>query len=267
MKADIIAHLSSCHPWAKHIHYFPSIDSTNNEAKRMALNGAPHGTVLIADHQTGGRGRMGRSFHSPAGKGLYLSVILRPECCISEVMHLTCAAGIAAHNAICQAAGVVPGIKWINDLVFDQKKLGGILAEPFVQSADGRISFVIIGIGINCNHQIRDFPAELQEIATSLSLITGQPTDRSKLVAELIRSLEEMSRALLTEKKPMMERYRKICITLGKEVSVHRFQEVRHGVAVDLDDDGGLMVRFPDGHMETVNSGEASVRGMYGYIS
>ena len=179
MKADIITHLSSRHPWAEHIHYCSSIDSTNNEAKRMALNGAPHGTVLIADHQTGGRGRMGRSFHSPVGKGLYLSVILRPECCISEVMHLTCAAGIAAHDAICQAAGVVPGIKWINDLVFDQKKLGGILAEPFVQSSDGKISFLVIGIGISWLMTSKD----RINSAASLLRSAGRPVIMAREVA------------------------------------------------------------------------------------
>ena len=265
MKSSILSHLSSRHPWAGRIHHFPTIDATNNEAKRMALDGAPQGTVLIADHQTGGRGRMGRSFHSPIGKGLYLSVILRPECHINQLMHLTCAAGVATCDAVCRASRVAPQIKWINDLVFDQKKLGGILAEPFIQG-NGQVSFVVIGIGINCGHEIWDFPPELQDMATSLSMITGQPADRSLLAAELIRSLEEMSRVLLTEKGPIMDRYRRLCITLGKEVSVHRFEEVRHGTAMDLDDDGGLVVRFPDGHTETISSGEASVRGMYGYI-
>ena len=265
MNTEIITHLSPRHPWANQIHYFDSIDSTSNKAKELALAGAPHGTVVIADHQTGGRGRLGRSFHSPAGCGLYLSVILRPDCHITDAMHLTCAAGVAAQETISRAVGVFPQIKWINDLVFDRQKLGGILAEPIVRH-DGRIDFVILGIGINCNHKLLDFPPELQDMATSLFMITGQPTDRSRLAAELIRELEKMSQEFLTHKADMMDRYRKNCVTLGKEISVHRFEEVRHGVAVDLDDEGGLVVRFPDGHLETVNAGEVSIRGMYGYV-
>lgn len=266
MKTEIITHLSSRHPWARSIHYFDTIDSTSNKAKELARGGAPHGTVVIADHQTGGRGRLGRSFHSPAGCGLYLSVILRPDCMLEEAMHLTCAAGVAAQEAISRAAGVHSQIKWINDLVFDRQKLGGILTEPFIHLTNGRISYVIIGIGINCNHRIWDFPPELRDMATSLAMVTGSPVDRSRLAAELIRSLEVMGRELLTGKADIMDRYRKSCVTLGKEISVHRFEEVRHGVAVDLEDNGGLVVRFPDGHLETVNAGEVSIRGMYGYV-
>lgn len=266
MKQNILQNLSSRHPWAGNIHYFDTIGSTNDEAKRLALHGAPHGTIVIADHQTGGRGRMGRSFHSPAGTGIYLSAILRPDCSMTDAMHLTCAAGVATHDAISCAAGVSPQIKWINDLVFGHQKLGGILAEPFIHLPNRRIDFVIVGIGINCNHRTWDFPPELRDMATSLAMITGQSVDRSQLAAELIRSLEIMSRELLTEKTAIMDRYRKNCITLGKEISVHRFDEVLHGVAMDLDADGGLVVRFDDGHTETVNAGEVSIRGMYGYV-
>jgi len=267
VKTEIITHLSSRHPWAKQIHYFSTIDSTNNEAKRMALNGAPHGTVVIADHQTGGRGRMGRSFHSPAGCGLYLSVVLRPDCHMTDAMHLTCAAGVAAHNAVLRATDVSPQIKWINDLVYGQKKLGGILAEPFIHLHNRKINFLIVGIGINCNHHIWDFPQELRDMAISLSMITGHPIDRNKLTAELIRSLEIMSRSLLSEKTAIMQYYRSNCITLGKEVSIHRFEEVRHGTAVSIDDEGALLVRFPDGHTEAIAAGEVSIRGMYGYVN
>lgn len=265
-KQDILAHLPPGFPWADRIHYYDTVDSTNTQAKKLAAAGAPHGTVLIAGHQTGGRGRMGRSFHSPAGLGLYFSVILRPDCPVTEAMHLTCAAGVAALDAVLCTTGVLPQLKWINDLVFEGKKLGGILAEPVIEAQSGRISFVIVGIGINCGHEAGDFPPELQSIAISLSMITGQSTNRSQLAAELIRSLEVMSRELLTEKASIMERYRKNCVTLGKEISVHRFDEVRHGAAVDLDADGGLVVRFRDGHTETVSAGEVSVRGMYGYV-
>ena len=265
MKQKILSHLSRNHPWAELIFYFDSIDSTNTYAKQLAAEGAPHGTVLIAGHQTGGRGRMGRSFHSPAGLGIYLSVILRPDCAPAQLMHLTCAAAVAMCDAVETAAGFRPGIKWTNDLVFGQRKLGGILTELSL-NAGGAVNYAIVGIGINCLHTQSDFPEELRDMAGSLSMITAAPVDTAQVAAAMIRALEAMSHALLSEKAAVMERYRSDCVTLGKEVSVHRFDEVRHGTAIGVDEDGGLTVRFCDGHVETVAAGEVSIRGMYGYV-
>lgn len=254
------------HPWFNSILYFDTIDSTNTHAKTLAAAGAPHGTVLIADTQTGGRGRMGRSFHSPAGTGIYLSVILRPNCPPAELMHLTCAAGCAMCDAVEKTAGSRPGIKWINDLVWKTRKLGGILAELSVDPKTGLISYAVVGIGINCGQNTRDFPPEIQDIATSLSIITGNTVDRSQLAAAMIEALFTMNESLLTKKESIMAQYRTDCVTLGKEVCVHRFEEVRHGTAVDVDTDGGLVVQFADGHRENVSAGEVSIRGMYGYV-
>lgn len=264
MKQRILDHLPRNHPWAGNIHYFDTIDSTNTEAKRLAAAGAPHGTVLIAGHQTGGRGRMGRSFHSPAGLGIYLSVILRPECAPGDLMHLTCAAAVAMCDAVENAAGFRPGIKWTNDLVYGKRKLGGILTELAFGSS-GRVDYAVIGIGINCRHGLIDFPEEIRKIAGSLSMAAAAPVDTARVAAAMIMALHTMDHDLLTQKSALMDRYRADCITLGREISVHRFDEIRHGTAVDLDDDGGLVVRFSDGHTETVSSGEVSVRGMYGY--
>ena len=263
MKTQILSALSS-HPWAKQIHWFDTIDSTNTEAKRMAANGAPHGTVLIADRQTGGRGRMGRSFHSPAGTGLYLSVLLRPQCPAEKLMHLTCATAVAACDALEQAAGLRPGIKWTNDLVVDGKKLGGILTELSLDK-DGKAPWAVIGIGINCGQQAEDFPADIRDIATSLALCTGKSIDRAAVAASLIASVHDMSRQL-HDSASMLARYREDCITLGQVISLVRGEEIRHGKALDVDAQGALLVQFPDGHTEAVNSGEVSVRGMYGYV-
>lgn len=264
MIQSILTHLHPDHPWAKHIHYFNSIGSTNDEAKRLALEGAPSGTVVIANQQTGGRGRLGRSFHSPAGLGIYLSVILRPDCAPSDLMHLTCAAAVAMCDAVETAVGFRPGIKWTNDLVFGTQKLGGILTELSLD-VRGMINYAVVGIGINCRHTAEDFPQELQNMAGSLSMVTGKPVNPERMAAAMIAALETMRRELLTEKSAIMERYRTNCVTIGKEVSIHRFEEVRHGTAVGVDDDGGLLVRFPDGHTETITAGEVSIRGMYGY--
>lgn len=258
--------LPKSHPWAESILCFDTIDSTNTHAKALASAGAPHGTVLLANHQTGGRGRLGRRFHSPAGSGMYLSVILRPNCPPAELMHLTCAAGCAMCDAVEETAGIRPGIKWINDLVWNKQKLGGILAELSINPNNGLVDYAIVGIGINCTQKTADFPSEIREIATSLHMITGRIIDRNRLAAAMILSLFRMSETLLREKHAIMAHYRADCVTLGKEVCVHRFDEICHGTAVNTDDDGALVVRFADGHHETISAGEVSIRGMYGYV-
>ena len=231
----------------------------------MAQAGAPHGTVLIASHQTGGRGRMGRSFSSPEGKGIYLSVILRPECSAQELMHLTCATAVAMCDAVEEAAGYRPGVKWINDLVFDGKKLGGILTELSVEPGGGRVQYAVIGIGINCSQNREDFPADIQNMATSLQMVTGKELRQDRLAAAMIHDLWKMDASLLTQRAAIMDAYRKDCITLGRSVVVLRASEKRYGTAIDIDEDGTLQVTFEDGTTQAVNSGEVSVRGMYGY--
>ena len=231
----------------------------------MARQGAPHGTVLIAESQTNGHGRLGRSFQSSPDVGIYMSVLLRPACLPGELMHLTCAAAVAMCNAIEQSAGFRPGIKWTNDLVYGKKKLGGILTElGFGKS--GTIDYAIVGIGINCCHRQEDFSPEIQEIAASLSMITGHNIDRTKVAAAMMDALYRMDYDLLQKKAEILEQYRQNCITIGQEISLVRGEEVRHGTAIGVDDEGALVVRFPDGIVQTVNSGEVSVRGMYGYI-
>lgn len=262
MKNTILSHLPGDFPWQ--VQWFDTIDSTNTQAKCMARKGAPHGTVLIAGHQSGGRGRMGRSFSSPAGVGLYLSVILRPGCSAQSLMHLTCAAGIAACDAVETSCGIRPGIKWINDLVLNNRKLGGILTEMSVDAKTGLVDFAVIGIGINCLQNTEDFPPELQEIAISLKA-AGCAPDMGHLAAKLLCSLYEMS-LHLQEQKIIMAAYRKDCITLGRQVVILREEAKQYGTALDVDSDGALLVLLADGSTCTVNSGEVSVRGLYGYV-
>ena len=129
------------------------------------------------------------------------------------------------------------------------------------------VDYAIIGIGINCCQTEADFPEELRNIAASLSMVTGKTVDRAKVAAAMMEALFRMSGNLLTEKASVLERYRQDCITIGQEISLLRVGEpVRHGKAVDMDEEGGLIVEFPEGHRETVNSGEVSIRGMYGYL-
>ena len=265
MKEQIIKNLRESCPWQDSLLWFDSIDSTNTRARELARQGAPHGTVLIADHQTGGRGRRGRSFHSPAGSGIYMSVILRPHCTPQQIMHLTCAAAVAMCDAVASAVGFRPGIKWTNDLVCGKRKIAGVLTELGFDNR-GNVDFAVIGIGINCCQQEADFPADIRSIAGSLTSISGQSIDRAVVAAAMMDALYRMDTELLTGKAHILNRYRKDCITLGKEISLVRGEEIRHGTALDIDDAGALIVRFPDGTAEAVNSGEVSVRGMYGYV-
>ena len=266
MKERILSHVSPEYPWKDHFHWVDETDSTNDRLKELARKGAPHGTVMIADRQSGGHGRMGRSFHSPGGVGIYFSMLLRPQCQPGALMHLTCATAVAMCDAVEQAAGFRPGIKWTNDLVHGKRKLGGILTELGLSSR-GTVDYVIIGIGINCCQQVADFPSEIRQIAASLSMVTGTDIDRAAVAAAMMDALYRMDKILLTDKAGILDRYRKNCITIGQEISLLRVgQEVRHGKAIDMDDEGALIVRFENGQVEAVNSGEVSVRGMYGYL-
>lgn len=260
MKHQITHHLPGDHPWQNRIYWYDTIDSTNSKAKALAAQGAPHGTVVIADRQTGGRGRLGRSFHSPGGMGIYMSVLLRFPGGPEPLMPLTCAAAVAACDAVEAAAGFRPGIKWTNDLVCQGRKLAGILTEL---TGNAEETVAIVGIGVNCCQSLSDFPQEIQGFAGSLAMVTGQEISRPKVAAALIDALSRME---LSEKDTMMEAYRRSCVTVGKDISLLRPGQVRHGHAIGIDDQGALLVRFSDGHTEAVNSGEVSIRGMYGYI-
>ena len=264
MRDEILTLLPPDYPWGQELLYYEEIGSTNTELKAMAKAGAPEGTALIARRQTGGRGRLGRSFHSRDG-GIYMSLLLRPECLPQELMHLTCAVAVAMCDAVEATCGLRPGIKWTNDLVHGKKKLGGILTELGFRP-DGKVSWCVLGIGINCTQRASDFPPELQDMAASLSTVTGHAVDPALLAAQMLTHLHRLSRELLTERKTILDAYRKDCITIGQQISLVRGDTVRHGIALDITDSGALVVRFPDGHLEDVDSGEVSVRGMYGYI-
>lgn len=262
MKNEILTLLPPDYSWGESVYYLECTDSTNNYAKTLAKNGAPEGTAVIARCQTGGRGRMGRSFHSPEG-GLYLSLILRPNCRATELMHLTCGAGVAASNAVFSVTGIRPGLKWINDLVLGTKKVGGILVEMSL-TPEGDVDYAVIGIGINCKDTV---PPELSEIATALDRETGKEISPAVLAAALLSELNTLSCTVFTEKEAILRTYRAFCVTIGKEVLLIRGEEKRQAFALDITDDGGLLVKYPDGTQDIIASGEASVRGLFGYSS
>ncbi len=195
-----------------------------------------------------------------------MSVILRPQCKPNSLMHLTCATAVSLCDAVENAVGFRPGIKWTNDLVFGNRKLAGILTELSVNAKTGDMEYAVIGIGINCTQKIEDFSPELQDFAGSLSMFSASPADRSVVAAAVMQALQKMDQELLSEKEKTLSQYRRDCITLGKDISLLQGDTVRYGKAVDIDDQGALVVTFSDGVTEAVNAGEVSVRGMYGYL-
>lgn len=239
-------------------------DSTNDECKRRAMAGAPTGLAVTADVQTGGRGRRGRSFQSLAGKGLYLSVLLRPQVPLEEVSQLTAWTAVAVCRAVEKVSGIAPGIKWPNDVLVDGKKLCGILTELGVEAETGSLSYVVVGMGTNLTQTGEDFGPELADKAVSLAML-GCPVTRRELAAALLRELDAMSAAFPQGREAYLAEYRRRCVTLGREVRLVSPRGEVNATALDVDSAFALRVRRRDGSEETVSSGEVSVRGLLGY--
>ena len=243
-----------------------TIDSTNTECKRRAMAGAPEGLVVLAEEQTGGRGRLGRSFQSPKGCGLYLSALLRPRLEPAAVTDFTAWVAVAVCDGIEAACGVRPRIKWTNDIVMNGKKLCGILTELGLESESNALEYLVPGIGINVNHRPEDFSEEVRPIATSLAQELGHPVRRSLLAAEVIRALDRMYARFPDNKQEYLDKYRSDCLTPGTRVQLITPASRQEAYAVAVDDDFRLVVELADGTRKALSAGEVSVRGMYGYV-
>ena len=178
-------------------------------------------------------------------------------------MHLTALAAVATRRAIADCCGLAPDIKWMNDLLWQDKKLCGILTELSCEAESGRLEYAVIGIGVNCNTRLSELPPEVQARATSLHEATGREIDVNALASAMIAQLQELDAVLRGDRGPWMREYRSACVTLGKQVLLLRAGESRPAFALDVDDDAGLIVRYEDGTTGTVSSGEVSVRGIY----
>lgn len=266
-ETEIRANLSPTKLVGRKLVCFETIDSTNAYLKRAASEGVVDGTVAVADAQTSGKGRRGRSFLSPPGKGIYLSVLLRPPVAPNHLLPITGFGAVAVCNAVERVARVRPKIKWANDLVLNGKKLCGILTELSMEGESGALQYVIMGIGINVAHTAEDFPEELRGIAASLNLETGQSVSRAALAAAMIEELDVLYMALLRHRlQPYLETYRRDCLTIGRQVQL-LWEDVHEKVlCTGVDDDLGLEVLRQNGVKETIRTGEVSVRGLYGYV-
>lgn len=241
------------------------IDSTNSYLKREALRGAPSGTVAVANRQTAGRGRRERSFLSPPDKGVYLSVLLRPQLPPASLLGVTGMAAVAVCRAVERSCGAKPGIKWTNDLVLNGKKLCGILTEMALEGETGMTESLVIGAGVNVSQCREDFGPEVAEMATSLAL-EGCGASRPALAAAMIEELYRLRDSLGGDVSSWVEDYRQRCVSLGKDVQLLWSEGRETAHAVDIDDQFGLVIRRPDGSADIVRTGEVSVRGLYGYV-
>ncbi|HIX84125.1 MAG TPA: biotin--[acetyl-CoA-carboxylase] ligase [Candidatus Megamonas gallistercoris] len=240
------------------IKYFTTTDSTNNQAKKLALSGAVDGTIVISEEQGGGRGRLSRSFFCPKYKGIWFSVILRPDFLPQEAPKCTLLAAVAVTKAIYDVTGVKVGIKWPNDILYNGKKLVGILTEMSAEME--RINYIVIGIGIDVNISVEEMPEDIRDIATSLSQITGKEVSRLKLLNKLLYHLEQLY--IMAQKQnfaPILDEWRKYSITLNQEIKVISGNNVTYGKAVDIDDDGALLVKI-NGQIKRVLAGDVSIR-------
>lgn len=226
-----------------------TVNSTNVYAKELAQKGAKHNTVVIADHQTCGKGRMGREFFSPSDTGLYMSIILRPDGCSPDPTALTIAAGVAVCRVIEGLCDKRPQIKWVNDIFLNKKKVCGILAEAGTNS--GVIDYIIIGIGINVSTQ--KFPAELSNIAGSLE---GN-INRSLIAGKVIREFHNLQS--LCGCKKLIEEYKSRSLVLGKKIDFTKDGKFFTGIATDINNEGNLIVTLDNGNDVILNSGEISL--------
>lgn len=256
LSAEAIRSELGDHPWAELVQVLPLVDSTNNCLKTLAARGAPEGTALLAERQSAGRGRLGRSFDSPEGGGIYLSVLLRPGCPPAELMTLTAQAAVAVSRAVARVCGVTPEIKWVNDLLLGGKKICGILTELTFEAESALVDAAVVGVGINCNRQAEDFPPQLQSIAGSILSQTGTPVDRNRLAAQM---LLELSRLPALD---WQEDYRRLCVNLGRRVRIISpgAAECPEGIAEDVGPEAQLLVRLKDGSLYSVAAGEVSLR-------
>lgn len=235
---------------------YDTIDSTNNAAKLLAKNGAPHGSAVVACRQTAGKGRLGRSFYSPDAQGIYMTVILRPQSSAEHYMLITSAASVAVARAIELVAGIKVQIKWVNDLIFKGKKLCGILTESAFLP-DATLDYVVVGIGINISTGC--FPPELSEKATSLAAAGCDEIDSNRLIAEILNQLEQVYGQL--ETREFLAEYKARSCVLGKTVRVVRGEDSYEATAVDIDDNAYLSVQTSDGKRFVLSSEEISIKG------
>lgn len=244
--------------FGQNIHYEESVDSTQKIAKRLANEDATEGTIVIAEEQTLGKGRLSRNWHSPKFTGIWMSLILRPNIPFHDAPQLTLLAAVAVAQAIEDVTDLTPEIKWPNDLLIKGKKVTGILTE--LQAESDRIHSVIIGIGVNVNQKLSDFPEELQGTATSLFIESGKNISRSALIQQILCNMEKLYHTYLQHGfGPVKLLWESYAISLGKELKATTVNETIIGKALGITDSGVLLLEDEIGKVHHIYSADVTI--------
>lgn len=257
LSAELISSFLTTDTLGRELTVLDEVDSTNRAAKELASKGAPHGTVVIADMQTMGRGRLGRSFVSPAGTGIYMSVVARPELPVELTPMMTTAAAVAVSEAVEMLSGQDTHIKWVNDVYIGGKKICGILTEASLGLETRSLDYAVIGIGINVRSVKGQFDAELSNIATSIEDAAGAAVDRNRLCAEVMNRLEVLIASI--PERGFIAEYRRRELLTGNNITAVLNGSPVTGKALGVDENLNLIVEFPDGSVKHLGSGEANL--------
>jgi BirA family biotin operon repressor/biotin-[acetyl-CoA-carboxylase] ligase len=256
--ADLLARLGKTKVVGRDIQVFERTTSTNDVVEKLARDGVREGAVVFAEAQTKGRGRLGRVWQSPTRRGLWFSVLLRPDLRPQETTQLTVISATALRRAIKNVAGLSAEIKWPNDVLLGGKKIAGILTE--MSAEVDRVRHVIIGIGVDVNQDANEFAGEVRQTATSLKLAADEEICRAELAAEILRELDADYARVRAGKFPeIADEWEAACVTIGKNVTVHVGERKFRGRAESLDDDGALLVRTEHGHLERIIGGDVTL--------
>lgn len=247
----------------KELEYHQIIDSTNIRAKKIAKEGAKEGTLVIAEYQSKGKGRLGRAWISPKEEGIWMSLILRPFVDITKIPQITLVAGLCMSQAIENITDIKTKIKWPNDIIVNNKKVAGILTELSTNIRGS--SFVVVGIGVNVNNQKLD---KSIPHATSLTIEGNKVYKREEIIREFLNIFEAYYEEYIKEKSIafLLKDYKERCVNLNKEVKILNDQEEYVAYVENINNQGSLEIRKIDGSVETIFTGEVSVRGLYGYV-
>jgi BirA family transcriptional regulator, biotin operon repressor / biotin---[acetyl-CoA-carboxylase] ligase len=242
----------------RNIHFENEVTSTQKVAHELATSGAKEGTIVVADRQTQGRGRMARTWHSPKQKGIWMSMIVKPILPLNMTPQLTLLTAVAIVQAIEELTGLHPQIKWPNDILVNKKKLVGILTE--LQAEADQVHSVIIGVGMNVNHAEEDFPEELRKIATSIKLETGEFCDRAAIIQAILYHFEKLYLTYLEHGfKPIKLLWESYSFSLNQRLTARTLAGVKHGVSLGIDDEGVLLLKTDEGQIEKIYSADIEI--------
>jgi BirA family biotin operon repressor/biotin-[acetyl-CoA-carboxylase] ligase len=255
---DLISRLGETKVIGREIQVFQETTSTNDVIEKLARGEVKEGAVVFAESQTKGRGRLGRKWISPAGKGLWFSILLRPSLPPREATQLTVASATALRRAIQSLTALAPVIKWPNDILLYDRKVAGILTE--LSGEEDRVKYVILGIGVDVNLDEGDFPAELKSMVTSLKAELGQPVPRAELATAIMRALDaDYARICAGDFTSVANEWEEHCSTIGKDITIQTGGRRIRGRAESLGEDGALLLRTDHGHLERIIGGDVTL--------